>query len=57
LLKVDLAELLTVLMVSVVLTLLFDLPMQEVKAILMGAGKPYISIEHVELTHVCIITS
>jgi hypothetical protein len=35
-------EVLTVLMASIVLTLLFDLPMQEVKSILMGAAKPHI---------------
>jgi hypothetical protein len=33
------AELLAVLVVSVVVTLLFDLPMQEVKAIVVGGGK------------------
>jgi hypothetical protein len=33
------AELLVVLLVSVVVTLLFDLPMQEVKSIVFGGGK------------------
>jgi hypothetical protein len=33
------AELLVVLLVSVVVTLLFDLPMQEVKSIVSGGGK------------------
>jgi hypothetical protein len=33
------AELLAVLVVSVVVTLLFDLPMQEVKSIVLGGGK------------------
>jgi hypothetical protein len=33
------AELLTVLAVSVLVTLLFDLPMQEVKNIVVGGGK------------------
>jgi hypothetical protein len=33
------AELLVVLVVSVVVTLLFDLPMQEVKSIVSGGGK------------------
>jgi hypothetical protein len=33
------AELLVVLLVSVVVTLLFDLPMQEVKNIVFGGGK------------------
>jgi hypothetical protein len=33
------AELLAVLVVSVVVTLLFDLPMQEVKNIVLGGGK------------------
>jgi hypothetical protein len=33
------AELLAVLLASVVVTLLFDLPMQEVKSIVFGGGK------------------
>jgi hypothetical protein len=33
------AELLAVLVVSVMVTLLFDLPMQEVKNIVLGGGK------------------
>jgi hypothetical protein len=33
------AELLAVIVVSVVVTLLFDLPMQEVKSIVVGGGK------------------
>jgi hypothetical protein len=33
------AELLTVIAVSVVVTLLFDLPMQEVKSVVVGGGK------------------
>jgi hypothetical protein len=33
------AELLAVIVVSVVVTLLFDLPMQEVKSIVFGGGK------------------
>ncbi|XP_069696138.1 nose resistant to fluoxetine protein 6-like [Periplaneta americana] len=36
--SVDMAEVLTVLIVSIFVTLLFDLPMQEVKGILMGGG-------------------
>jgi hypothetical protein len=39
LLKVEVVELLAVLVVSVVVTLLFDLPMQEVKNIVLGGGK------------------
>jgi hypothetical protein len=39
LLKVDLPELLAVILVSVVVTLLFDLPMQEVKSIVFDGGK------------------
>jgi hypothetical protein len=39
LLKVNVAELLTVLVSSVLVTLLFDLPMQEVKGILIDGGK------------------
>jgi hypothetical protein len=39
LLKVDIAELLTVLLASLLVTLLFDLPMQEVKNIVAGGGK------------------
>jgi hypothetical protein len=38
-LKVNVAELLTVLGFSIVVTLLFDLPMQEVKGILIDGGK------------------
>jgi hypothetical protein len=33
------AELLAVIVVSVLVTLLFDLPMQEVKSIVVGGGK------------------
>ncbi|GFG33259.1 hypothetical protein Cfor_03997 [Coptotermes formosanus] len=38
--SVDMAELLTVLLASVLVTLLFDLPMQEVKNIVAGGGNP-----------------
>lgn len=38
-LQLNMAEILTVLVVSTLVTLLFDLPMQEVKSILMGDGK------------------
>jgi hypothetical protein len=43
LLKVNVAEVLMVLAVSVLVTLLFDLPMQEVKSILMSGGKQCMS--------------
>ena len=33
------SELFTVIIVSVIVTLMFDLPMQEIKSILMGGGK------------------
>jgi hypothetical protein len=38
-LKVNIADLLVVLLVSLVMMLLFDLPMQEVKNIVFGSGK------------------
>jgi hypothetical protein len=37
--KVDMAELLAELILSVVVTLLFDLPMHEVLNIVLGGGK------------------
>ncbi|PSN54851.1 hypothetical protein C0J52_12407 [Blattella germanica] len=37
--SVDLFEVITVIVVSIFVTLLFDLPMQEIKSIIMGSGK------------------